>query len=70
VHRLTDEEHPLPAFETISPFHSFVHSRHHDTREHASQLPNGREDGRSLRDFGWFAERHVSHDLFGRMQDF
>jgi hypothetical protein len=60
----TYEEHPLPALEPTFPFHSLVHGRHHDTREHATHLANGCEDGCSFRDLRWFTKRHVSRNAF------
>jgi hypothetical protein len=53
----TDKEHPLPPLQATLALHGLVHGRHHNTREHASYLPNGSENGRALCDLRGLAAR-------------
>jgi hypothetical protein len=52
---VTDDEDPLPALQRCLVVQTLVHSCHHDTSKHATDLADGCEDGCSFRDLQWFA---------------
>lgn len=49
--QLTDQKHPLPALKCRLAMQSFIHSSHHDSSEHATDLADRSEDSSPLRDF-------------------
>jgi hypothetical protein len=57
---VTDDEDPLPSLKRGPIVQALVHSCHHDTGEHATDLADGCEDSCSFRDFQWFARLCVS----------
>jgi hypothetical protein len=56
----TDDEYPLPALQRCLVVQALVHGCHHDACEHASDLPDGGEDGSSFGDFEGFADVVIS----------
>lgn len=61
--QLTNDEDPLPSLKRCFPVQAFIHSCHHNTREHAANLADSCKDGCSFCDLQRFAVVHINNHL-------